>query len=767
MPSAILLFAEMIVALAVVSGVHALRRRTSLVFSYATVAWMTLASWVTPHAAVLRIAELQFHLESSVFFSAALVGVFLLYVVDGPRAGRMGMAVVIGTGLLYWFMAQLFSWQVAEVATPASELLPLASARANLASLIATLVDLVLLGMVWELCRWRPSSLRVFARVLTTLLVVLTADALVYTTLAWSGATTFLEILRGTLLTRVIVALLYAPLVTLYLNVEVRRHGLSLVPRPVLSILTREDLERELLSARHNLRIGTEALWESEERYRRMVDDMPIMVFRFSAEGIVTYANAALCEYYERPLSKILGLSVLLPVEQSEREATWKKITALTPQEPTVTLVARVFPRPGERRVQRWLIRCIFSPQGKGLAYQAVGEDITERTELESRLQQAQRMEGVAYLAGGVAHDFNNLLTVIWGCTEIVSETLTAERGEVPRGALSALEDIRHGADRAALLTQQLVAVSRREPTEPRRLDLSQVVGGIVPLLRRMMPQCVTLSVERGGELPPILADTIQIERVVINLVVNARDAMAEDGTITLLTAEEHLSEQEASAYPGARSGPHVLLTVRDTGQGMSPETLTRIFEPFFTTKQPGRGTGLGLSTVYSIAQQAGGHVRVESKEGVGTTFVVAFPALLDGPGPDSHPPPSTEPGPLILYCESDDVIRAQVVRLLESAAYRVAEFTSPGAVLEAAAKDGHRGPRVLLTDTVGAEMSGPQLAAAIRRHHPALPVVLFTGRVGTRQAPSVPRSGRDWYIPKPVQHRELLAVLEEAIRAS
>jgi len=768
MSPALYLGLEAVVAFAVVMGVLALRRRTSLAYSYAVLTFMRVGSWAAAPAPPVAVGPLQLSVGSNVFFSAVLLGVFLLYVADGRRAGRVAIIVVVATGLLYACGALLLH---AQLDLPAAGIFPDSGLRANLASIAASLLDLVLLAVVWEVGQRSSRQVPLVLKVFATLAVVMTADALVYVAVARAGGPGFRAELVGILISRVVVAGVLAPIVSVYLAFEVRRHGLEIGPRPMLSILMKEDVERELVSTRHQLRLGTEALWESEERYRRMVDDIPIMVFRFSAGGRLTYANRALCTYYGRDVNEIMGVPVLTPIEPDEREALWTKVRALTPRTPTVEFVAHARPTQGpfrgQRRAQRWVVRGIFSPNGGGLAYQAVGEDVTRETELETQLMQAQRMQAIGQLAGGVAHDFNNLIFVIWSCVESASGRLSGLPPEAAAGLTADLMDIRGCADRAGLLTRQLLAVSRKQTIEPSALDLSAVVTNLEPLIRRMLPDSVALDLRCEKGLPAVLLNPIELERVIINLVTNGRDAMGRGGKLTVSTRSEILSDEYLEGHPEARAGVYTVLVVTDEGVGMDGETRSRVFEPFFTTKREGSGTGsgtgLGLSIVYGIVRQTGGHLRVESKVGAGTTFFAYLPASAEQPATAGFARERAAAGP-ILYCESDEGVRSQVGQLLENAGFRVRLVGGAAEALELVAAAEPFQPSVLLADMVTSGMTGHELAATVRRYRPALPAVLFTGKVLERE-PLSDAMGF-WYVNKRHGPGALLSAIHEAIRA-
>ncbi|HVT10527.1 MAG TPA: ATP-binding protein [Polyangia bacterium] len=756
------LLLEALIVFAVVLGTHAARRRTSLVFSFAVLAFMRVGSWIATHDAMVSIGRLELNIGSNVFFTATLLGVFLLYVADGRFAGRAAVVVVVGTGLLYTLLSVILHAQFP--AFPDS-IFPASGVRASLGSTAASLLDLVLLGMVWEsVQRGRLARVPLSARVFATLAAVFIADGLVYVAVARAGGAGFVPELGGLLLSRALVAVVLTPVVSAYLAFEVRRYGLRLDPRPMLSIVFSEDAERELVAARHQLRIGTEALWESEERYRRMVEDIPLMVFRFSSDGCLTYANRALCAYYGRDVSELLGVSVLTPVDPDEREPLWAKVMALRPDAPTVEITAHATPTQGplarQRRTHRWVLRGIFSPGGERIAFQAIGKDVTREVELEAKVVDSERMQAIGQLAGGIAHDFNNLIFVIWSCVEIASARLAGSAADGVADVADNLLIIRQAADRAAVLTRQLAAVGRNEALRVSAVDLSVLLQNLAPLLKRLLPGTIALDLRCTAGLPAVLVDPAQIERVVINLVTNARDAMPSGGRLVVRTGAETVAADDTTAHPPIRAGRYAVLAVTDTGVGMDAATARRIFEPFFTTKREGRGTGLGLTTAYGIVEQAGGRIRVETAPGAGSTFFVYLPEATNVAVAPARRAPEPAPGlGPILYCEGEDSVRAQVTQLLENAGYRVTLARDAAQAL--ASLDG-AAPSLLLVDLVTGSLSGPELAAAIRRRHPGLPAVFFSG---SADPDTTDLQRRFWYVNKRHGLQGLLTAVSEATR--
>ncbi len=369
---------------------------------------------------------------------------------------------------------------------------------------------------------------------------------------------------------------------------------------------------------------------------------------------------------------------------------------------------------------------------GQVISYMAIERDITRELELEKQLRVSQKLEAIGQLAGGVAHDFNNILTAILGNVELALGDL--EAGDPDLGELGAsLEQIRESGQRAAALTQQLLAFSRRQISKPAALDLNTALGLVEPLLHRLLPENVRLELHREPGLPRIVADPAQIEQVVLNLALNARDAMPKGGTLTLETSIPKEGEFGPNRE-GVDVPCRVLLTVRDTGIGMDRRTLDRVFEPFFTTKGVGKGTGLGLATVYGVVRQAGGDVRVESEPGVGTTFYLAFPESEAAEEPDLATPPAarvsrseTPSRARVLFCEDDESVRDVVASMLRQGGYEV--WVAEDGLDALALLDGKvELPDLLVTDVVMPDMSGRELAEKLAERVPSLATLYISG---------------------------------------
>ena len=348
-----------------------------------------------------------------------------------------------------------------------------------------------------------------------------------------------------------------------------------------------------------------------------------------------------------------------------------------------------------------------------------------ERIRLEEQFRQAQKMEAVGRLAGGVAHDFNNLLTVITGYSDLL-----LNRGDLQDQQRSALEEIRRAAERGGALTHQLLAFSRKQPLKPRSVTLNDLVFNIEKLLRRLIGEDIGLVILPGAAEDTVRADPSRLEQVIMNLAVNARDAMPNGGTLTIETSLVEVRAQPFAKPVGLAAGPYVVVSITDTGTGMDQETLSHLFEPFFTTKAQGRGTGLGLATAYGIIRQSGGAIDFTSQPGVGTTAAIYLPASTKQDAPE--PLEAKEPADLsgretILVVEDETRVRKLICDVLVNRGYRVLEATrGDEAIRLAAAYTG--AIDLILVDVIMPGMSGPDAAREIRAARPNTPVLYISG---------------------------------------
>jgi PAS domain S-box-containing protein len=459
------------------------------------------------------------------------------------------------------------------------------------------------------------------------------------------------------------------------------------------------------------------------ERYRTLFEGNPQPMFVFDRQTLAYLAvNDAAVVHYGYSRDEILGMTV----------------KDIRPPEDVPALLATLA-RTGDEYAQHGIWRhrkkdgTVIEVEvathgvrfGDRPACLTVAHDVTERRRLEAQLRQAQKMEAVGRLAGGVAHDFNNLLTVVNGYSDLLLESLP------PSDPIRAqVEEISRAARRATDLTSQLLAFGRKAMAIPRVLDLNALVRDTEKMLRRLIGEDVELVTQLDPALGRVKMDPGQLDQVILNLAVNARDAMPQGGTLTIETRNVELSPAYVRKYLDVVPGPYVALVVRDTGHGMTEEVKAHVFEPFFTTKEVGKGTGLGLSTIYGIVKQAGGHIEVESAPGRGATFRVLLPRLGDGAAAtegarsDAGLPHDSE---TVLLVEDEDMVRTFARVVLQRCGYTVLEATNgPDALHQA---EDHHGPiHLLASDVVMPHMSGRELAERLSGLRPQVRVLFFTG---------------------------------------
>ncbi len=395
------------------------------------------------------------------------------------------------------------------------------------------------------------------------------------------------------------------------------------------------------------------------------------------------------------------------------------------------------------------------------LADEAVGcivinaRDVTEQRALEAKVAETSKLDSIGRLAGGVAHDFNNLLTVILSCGAMLEESAQAGRPADPED----VEGILSAADRARKLTQQLLAFARRQVTAPVVLELNALVKDSERMLSRLLGEDVRLTTRLGEDVPRVHLDPAQLQQVIVNLAVNARDAMPKGGKLELVTAGLDLN---ASQVPrGARPGRYACLTVRDDGAGLSEEARAHLFEPFFTTKALGRGTGLGLAMVHGVVSQAGGTISVDSSPGRGTTFTILFPGTNEALAVTAPRPRTTATagGETVLLVEDDAQLGTVTARILRDGGYRVVRAHDGKEALQLASKE----PRIdlLLTDVVMPGLGGKEVADQVCRHHPETRVLFVSGYPQEKLAQHAVSDGGLHFLSKPYSGPELIERLK------
>jgi PAS domain S-box-containing protein len=470
------------------------------------------------------------------------------------------------------------------------------------------------------------------------------------------------------------------------------------------------------------------ATTHSQRFLRQVIDINPHLIFVKDWEGRYVLANEALAEFHGTTVDRLIGkrdADFHLKDEEVEQFLRDDRAVMSSQRPVFVAEEPATCSKTGGIRWFQTVKVPLLSADGSSRQVLGVATDITQRKQLEDQFRQAHKMEAVGRLAGGVAHDFNNVLTIIRAQTEFLLADLPPDdprRGDVL--------EIQGAADRAATFTRQLLAFSRRQLLQPVVLELNDVISGMEMMVRRLVGEDVVLLTKLHPDTPRVWADPGQLQQVILNLAVNARDAMPGGGTLLIETGVVELDEHYPLQHPTAKPGVHVVLAVTDTGCGMDPGTRSRIFEPFFTTKEPGKGTGLGLSTVYGIVKQSGGHIWVYSEVGRGTTFKLYFPPHCGSATvaePERPGPPAMGSGATILLVEDERPVRSTVRRLLERHDYKVLEAANgQDALTLVAARSAEID--LVLSDMVMPGMGGTELASRVRTLSPNLPVLLMTG---------------------------------------
>ncbi|MCF3649103.1 ATP-binding protein [Synoicihabitans lomoniglobus] len=464
----------------------------------------------------------------------------------------------------------------------------------------------------------------------------------------------------------------------------------------------------------------------SLQRYQSIVENAVEGIFQSTSDGRFLLANPALARLYgyESPSALVDGVENISSNIYADPAVREEFMRLMDLRGEVRGMEYQVLRKDGEVIWISEHARAVRDDRGRLLYYEGFIEDITERKRIEEQLRQAQKMDAIGRLAGGVAHDFNNILTAIIGYSEILMATLPDPRSR------SHAECIVDGSQRAAALCRQLLILSRRHAVLPRSLDLNHVVRDMQKLLERLMDANITLVTRLDEQEMVVRADSTQMEQVILNLAVNARDAMPQGGTLTISTRALTLPDATVVGTLGMPEGTYVEVAVEDTGTGMSPEVQSQLFEPFFTTKSEGKGTGLGLATCYSIVHQNRGQIMVGSKEGAGTTVRFFLPTSYESPGRTGATDPGVRPtgNETVLLAEDDPTVRNLVRINLEDLGYTVLTAEDGAHALELAKAHGCRRIQILVTDVMMPRMDGKELAYWLRLVSPETRVLFMSG---------------------------------------
>jgi two-component system, cell cycle sensor histidine kinase and response regulator CckA len=503
----------------------------------------------------------------------------------------------------------------------------------------------------------------------------------------------------------------------------------------------------------------------AELRFARLFHSAPIAIATLDREGAISATNAAFARLFAAAADEGRKVSLEDLVEPESHQALRHALDAALAHQSLIEPVDIAFAG-GRERSGRLYLSPIEQTESESEAAIAYAFDTTEQRALEMQIAQGQKMQAIGQLAGGIAHDFNNMLTAIIGFSDFL---LMNHRPTDP--AFQDIMNIKQNANRAAGLVRQLLAFSRQQTLRPQVLQLGDVLSELSILLSRLLGENIELKLDQASGLWPVKADLHQFEQVIINLAVNSRDAMPGGGKLTIRTANVDERESRELGSLQILPGEYVLIEVRDTGCGMSEEVKQKIFEPFFSTKEVGRGTGLGLSTVFGIVKQSGGYIHVESEEGRGTAMCVYLPRHQEAPG-EVEPKPERrveKPKDLtgrgtVLLVEDEDAVRSFAARALGQRGYQVLEASTGTEALDVF--ESHQGDvDLVLSDVVMPEMDGPTLMAKLRRDRPDLKIIFISGYAEDSFRRHLAENEDFMFLQKPFDLKELAAAVKAALQ--
>jgi len=538
--------------------------------------------------------------------------------------------------------------------------------------------------------------------------------------------------------------------------------GGILVLTAIRDISERRRIEDELRRAQEALQAATDRqLQESQNRLALIVDSSQDAIIAKTLDGIITHWNKGAEHIYGYTADEMIGkpIATLAPNDRpDEIPGILEKMRRGDPVNYFETVRVR---KDGQRLQVSISVSPIRDSSGQIIGASAIARDVTSQKRNEELLRQGQKMEAVGRLAGGVAHDFNNVLGIVSACCDLLRDRV------LPEG-VQYLDNIKEASKRGSALTRQLLTFSRRQVgLQPRLLDVNESLREVVKLLRPLMGDDVQIIVRHGTDAAYIESDPGQVDQVVMNIAVNARDAMPKGGKLILETSLQEFDETLAERHRPLKAGKYVVLAISDNGIGMDAATASQIFEPFFTTKEFGKGTGLGLATVYGVVSQNGGHILVYSEVGRGTTFKIYLPAAehkLDlAPSAEAAALPPRARGETILLVEDDSLMRTLTRQMLEEHGYRVLEAPDGRSAL---AKLRENGVHVdaILSDVVMPGMSGPDLALELTHLFPAAKVVFMSGYTGEFITQNGDKKNEIPLLDKPFTRLSLLKTMHSAL---
>ena len=506
-------------------------------------------------------------------------------------------------------------------------------------------------------------------------------------------------------------------------------------------------------------RIAEEKVRESERWYRTIIEDLPVLMCCFDPDGTITFVNEAYCEYFGRTHEELVGTRFMELIPEGDREFVKRKFSELTLENPVGTYEHKVIGSKGDILRQRWTDRAIFDENGKLLSYKSIGQDITDQHNLEERLRQSEKLEAIGQLASGIAHDFNNQLTAILGSAEMIRLRLGDD--EV---LLRSINMIIRASLRSSDMANKLLAFARKGRRRSVAVDIHQLIGEVVEILNASITKRIEIRTDLSADAFTVTGDPTQLQSVLLNIALNARDAMPRGGLLTLATATVDFPGPAGTAFaPALSDGRYLALSISDTGVGMDAATQSRVFEPFFTTKPEGAGTGMGLAAAYGALKAHCGDIEVESEPGRGTTFRFYLPAsdAAARSGEQGPAAPLSRLSGRIMMVDDDDAVRDATCAMLEAIGHSVIAFaTGEEAIFHF--RENHHQVDLVLLDMLMPGISGGEAFTELRRINPGAKIVVCSGYTAEDERRRF--AGAAGILIKPFEMAVLARTIEKAL---